>query len=141
VIAKAAISQLLVLMIALTAAAQHGKSEKGGLYNFPYKGDTWTGEIISFGHGEAARGTVTLSYTDKKGQVQTLEGRFTSSLKMSIKDHPEQKIPQLRVGDRIIAYYIAPGQKYFVLDQNGKRKDVVATENIIFEVEVLPKKN
>jgi hypothetical protein len=28
-------------------SAQNGKSEKGGLYTFPYKGDTWTGEIVA----------------------------------------------------------------------------------------------
>jgi hypothetical protein len=128
---------ILALALASSASAQHGKTEESRLYNFPYKGDTWTGEIASLEQSDA---TLTLRYTDKKGQTQTFTGRFTSRLKAYIKGHPEQKVTRLNVGDRIIAYYIAPGQKYFILDEHGKRKDAVATENIVFEVAVFPRK-
>jgi hypothetical protein len=128
---------ILAVVLASSAPAQHGKVEESRFYNFPYKGDTWTGEIASLGQADA---TLTLSYTGKNGQTQTFTGRFTSRVKAYVKGHPEQKVTRLNVGDRIIAYYIAPGQKYFILDEQAKKKDAVATENIVFEVAVFPKK-
>jgi hypothetical protein len=129
---------MLVLAVASSASAQHGKLEGSRFFNFPYKGDTWTGEITAFDQREA---TVTLTYTSKNGRTETFTGRLTSHVKAYVKGHPEEKVARLNVGDRIMAYYVAPGQKYFILDEHGKRKDVVATENLIFEVEVLPEKH
>jgi hypothetical protein len=134
---KAFAQVMLILAVASSASAQHGKLEGSRFFNFPYKGDTWTGEITSFDQRE---GTVTLTYTSKNGRTETFTGRFTSQVKAYVKGHPEQKVARLNVGDRIVAYYVAPGQKYLILDENGKKKNVVAAENIVFEVEVFPKK-
>jgi hypothetical protein len=128
---------LLLAVLATTSWAQHGKIEESGFYNFPYKGDTWTGEIVSLAQRDA---TITLNYTDKRGHSQTFIGKLQPRVKAYVKGHPEQRVTQLSVGDRVVAYYIAPGQKYFVLDENGRRKDAVATQNIVFEVAVFPRK-
>jgi hypothetical protein len=46
----------------------------------------------------------------------------------------------LEVGDRVIAYYVAIGQKYPAVDERGRKREVVATENLVFEIEVFPRK-
>jgi len=127
-----------IVFLGGSALAQHGKSEKSGFYNFPYKGDTWAGEIVSF--DQQAR-QITLQYTDKKGQTETFTGHVEAGTKATVKDQPDQRVHSLNVGDRIIAYYIAPGQKHMVLGENGKRTEETATENIVFDIEVLPKKH
>jgi hypothetical protein len=118
-------------------AAQHGKSEKGGFYAFAYKGDIWTGEIVA---SDPSIRQVSLQYTDKKGGTEDFTGKLLSTFKAYVKDHPEQKVSSLNLGDKIIAYYIAIGQKYPVTDEHGKKQDVIATENLIFEAEVFPPK-
>jgi len=131
------VALLCALSVSLSGFAQHAKSQKSGLYNFPYKGDTWTGEIVGF-NGDTRE--ITLQYTDKKGRTETFTGRVKLGVKVNVKDKPDERNPSLNVGDRIIAYYIAPGQKYFILDDAGKKKEVAATENLIFEIELLPPK-
>jgi hypothetical protein len=117
--------------------AQHGKSEKSGLYNFPYKGDIWTGEIVG---SDPSNHQISLQYTDKKGGTENFSGKLLSTFKAYVKDHPEQKLSSLSLGDKITAYYIAIGQKYPITDEHGKMHDVIATENLIFEAEVFPPK-
>ncbi len=124
-----------VLLLVFCVFAQHGKSQKGGLYTFNYKGDTWTGEIVAF---DPATREISLQYTDKKGQTEKFTAKLKPGAKATVKNRPEERIASLNSGDRIIAYYIATGQKYFVEDEKGKKKEVVATENIIFEIEVIP---
>jgi len=115
---------------------QHGKSEGKGFYNFPYHGDTWTGKIVAFDRPTLE---VTLQAIDnKQGQKETFKAKIKLGAKATVKERPGEKVNSLNVGDRIIAYYIAPGQKYPVFDEAGKKKDVVATENLIFEIEVFP---
>lgn len=124
---------LCLVLLASTGFAQHRKSTKGGLYNFPYKGDTWTGEIINL---DSETREVTLQYTDKKGKTEIFKARVKAGVRLAFKDRPEEKVTSVNLGDRITAYYIAPGQKYFVQDERGKKKEVVADENLIFEIEV-----
>ena len=127
---------VMFLMTFCTAVfGQHGKSQKSVLYNFPYKGDTWTGEIVAF---DRPNHQVTLQATDKNGQTETFTAKIKLGAKATVKDHPEEKVTALNVGDHIIAYYVAPGQEYVVLDESGKKREAVATENLIFEIEVLP---
>ncbi len=128
---------LLLCSFPWVASAQHGKTQKPGFYAFPYKGDIWTGEIVAF---DPNTREVTLQYTDKKGETEKFTARLLSTFKAYGKDHPEQKVSSLNLGDKIIAYYIAIGQKYPVTDEQGKKHDVVATENLIFEAEVFPPK-
>lgn len=117
--------------------AQHGKSEKGGLYTFPYKGDTWTGEIVALDQNTRA---ISLQYTNKKGESEEFSARILQTFKAYVKDHREQKVSNLNLGDKVIVYYIAAGQKYPVTDEHGKKKDVAATENLVFEAELIPAK-
>lgn len=131
------IAVLSLFSLATIAAAQHSKTEKGGLYNFPYKGDIWTGEIVAF---DQDAHEITLEYVDKKGHAERFTGRVNPGARTFPKDKPGEKISSLSIGDRITAYYVAPGQKYFVSDEHGKRKEVKATENLIFQIEVLPQK-
>ncbi len=128
---------LLFCSLASIVSAQHGKSEKGGLYTFPYKGDTWTGEIVAT---DQNTGEITLQYTDKKGQTEKFSAKLMPGFKAFVKDHREQKLSSVNQGDKIIAYYIAIGQKYPVTDEHGKKKDIAATENLVFEAEVIPPK-
>src|SRR5271165_3834347 len=128
---------LLFCSLPSTVSAQHGKSEKGGLYTFPYKGDTWTGEIVAT---DPNTHEITLQYTDKKGQTEQFTAKLMPGFKAFVKDHREQKVSSVNQGDKIIAYYIAIGQKYPVTDEHGKKKDIAATENLIFEAEVIPPK-
>jgi len=125
------------MLVVTLAFAQHGKSQKGGLYNFNYKGDTWTGEIVAY---DPATRQITLQYTDKKGQTENFTAKLKPGAKATVQDRPEERLASLNSGDRIIAKYIATGQKFFVEDEKGKIKEVAATENIIFEVEVIPPK-
>jgi hypothetical protein len=119
------------------ALAQQGKSERNALYTFAYKGDTWTGEIVSM---DAGTREITLQYTSKKGETQKFTGKLLPGFKAYVHDHEDQRLSRVNIGDKIIAYYVAPGQKYPVNDEQGKPKSVVATENVIFEVEVIPPK-
>ena len=128
---------LFLCSMACVVSAQHGKSEKGGLYNFPYKGDTWTGEIVATDPNTPG---ITLQYTDKKGQTENFTAKLMPGFKAFVKDHREQKVSSVNQGDKIIAYYIAIGQKYPVTDEHGKKKEIAATENLIFEAEVIPPK-
>lgn len=125
------------LLLVSFAFAQHGKSQKGGLYTFNYKGDTWTGEIVAF---DPATREIILQYTDKKGQTEKFTAKLKPGAKATVKDRPDEKLSSINSGDRIIAYYIAIGQKFFGEDEKGRKKEVVATENIIFELEVIPPK-
>jgi hypothetical protein len=120
-----------------TLSAQHGKAERGGLFTFPYHGDTWTGEIVDI---DTNSGQITLQYTDKKDQTEKFVAKLTAGYKAYVMDHKEQKVSVLNPGDKIVAYYIAIGQKYPVKDAAGKKQDVAATENLIFQVEVVPPK-
>ena len=130
---------ILILLCAFGggAPAQHAKSEKGGLYTFSYKGDTWTGEIAAI---DQETRQITLQYADKKGQVEKFDAKLLPNFKVSVKDHPEQKVSSLNIGDKITLYYIAAGQKYPVTDNQGKKKEIVATENLVFEGELYPPK-
>jgi hypothetical protein len=128
---------LLLCSLPLILLAQHSKTEKGGLYTFPYKGDTWTGEIIAT---DPNTHEITLEYTDKKGQTEKFTATLLPDLKAYVKDRRDQKAPMLNRGDKIIAYYIAIGQKYPVTDEHGRKKDIVATQNLVFEAEVIPPK-
>ena len=132
-----ALAILFLCSLPLTVSAQHGKSERSGLYTFPYKGDTWTGEIIATDPNSRQ---IKLQYTDKKGQTEEFTAKLLPLFKAYVKDHRDQKVSSLNLGDKIIAYYIAIGQKYPVTDEQGKKKDAVATENLIFEAEVIPPK-
>jgi hypothetical protein len=128
---------LFLCALPCVASAQQGKSEKGGLYSFPYKGDTWTGEIVST---DPNTREISLQYTSKKGEAEKFTAKLLPGFKAYVKDHPEQKVSGVNLGDKIIAYYVAVGQKYPITDEQGKRKDIVATENMVFEVEVIPPK-
>ena len=128
---------LLFCSLASTVSAQHGKSENGGVYPFPYKGDTWTGEIVA---ADPNTGEITLQYTDKKGQTESFTAKLMPGFRAYMKDHREQKVSNLNHGDKIIAYYVAIGEKYPITDEQGKRKDIAATENLVFEAEVIPQK-
>jgi hypothetical protein len=57
-----------------------------------------------------------------------------------VKDYKEQKVSSLNLGDKVVVYYIAIGQKYPVTDEHGKKKEIPATENMVFEAEVFPAK-
>ena len=63
-----------------------------------------------------------LQYTDKKGQTEKFTAKLVPEFKAFVKDHPEQKVSILNQGDKIIAYYVAIGQKYPVTDEHGKQK-------------------
>lgn len=128
---------LLLCLLPCVTFAQHSKAEKSGLYNFPYKGDTWTGKIIAI---DTNAHTLSLQYTDKKGQSEEFTAKALPSFKVHVKDRPEQRVLRLHLGDKLIVYYIAVGQKYPVPDEHGKRKDVAATENLVFEAELIPPK-
>jgi hypothetical protein len=126
----------LLLFCSLPAVvfAQHGKLEKAGLYNFPYKGDTWTGEIVA---AEPSTREITLQYVDKKGQAEKFIAKLLPTCEVLVQDHPERQVLRLNRRDKIIAYYIAIGQKYPIRDEQGKKKDVAASENLIFRAEVI----
>lgn len=128
---------LLLCSLPSVVFAQHGKSEKSGLYTFPYKGDTWTGEIVAI---DSNAREITLQYTDKKQQTEKFSAKLLQGFKAYVKDHREQKVLSLNLGDKIIAYYIAIGQKYPVTDEHGKKKDIAASENLVFEAELIPPK-
>jgi hypothetical protein len=122
---------------AFVVSAQHGKSEKGGLYTFPYNGDTWTGEIVAV---DPSTRDISLQFTDKKGQTEKFTARLLPGLAPYVKDYKEQKVSSLNLGDKVVVYYIAIGQKYPVTDEHGKKKEIPATENMVFEAEVFPAK-
>ena len=126
---------LCVCSFAFVVSAQHGKSEKGGLYPFPYNGDTWTGEIVAV---DPTTRDISLPYTDKKGQSEKFTARLLPGLTPFVKDHKGEKVSSLNLGDAVIVYYIAIGQKYPVSDEHEKKKEIPATENLIFELEVIP---
>src|SRR6185437_3131455 len=102
-----------------------------------YKGDTWSGKILAI---DVNAHTLSLEYTDKKGQSEEFTAKALPSFKVHVKDHPEQKVLRLHLGDTVIVYYIAIGQKYPVAVEHGKMKDVTATENLTFEAELIPPK-
>ncbi len=128
---------LFLCSLPWVVSAQHGKSERAELYNFPYKGDTWTGEIVAM---DPKTREISLQYTDKKGGPEKFAARLLPSFKASVKDHPERKVSSLSLGDKVIACYIAIGQKYPVTDEHGKKKDIAATENLVFKAEIIPPK-
>jgi hypothetical protein len=134
---RTVVASFFLLSLPLVVCAQHGKSEKGGLYTFPYKGDTWTGEIVAI---DQDTHEISLQCTNKKGQTERFTAKLTPSFKASVKEHREQKVSSLNLGDKVVAYYVAIGQKYFVTDEHGKKKDIIATENLVFEAEVMPPK-
>ena len=128
---------LLFCSLPLIVSAQHGKTESPGVYTFSYKGDTWTGEIVAV---EQDTREIMLQYTDKKGQTEKFTAKLVPEFKAFVKDHPEQKVSILNQGDKIIAYYVAIGQKYPVTDEHGKKKDIAATENLVFQAESFPQR-
>jgi hypothetical protein len=111
-----------------TVLAQHLKTDKG---------DTWTGEIMVV---DPAKRILTIHFTDKGGDLEEFTGKFTADYKVFVKDHPDQNVPSLNLGDKVTVYYVAIGQKYPVKDESGKTHDVMATENLIFQAELLPPK-
>jgi hypothetical protein len=120
-----------------SAFAQHGKADKPGAFTFPYKGDTWTGEIVAV---DPNTRIVTLQFTTRGGDTDEFSARLDAGYKAFVKDHPDQPVSSLRLGDKIIAYYVAIGQSYLAKDEKGNTHDAVATENLIFQVEVFPPK-
>lgn len=128
---------LFLCLLPHVTFAQHGKAEKSGLYNFPYKGDTWTGKIVAI---DTNAHTLSLEYIDKQGQSEEFTAKALPSFKVHVKDHPEQNVLRLHLGDTLVVYYIAIGQKYPVADEHGKKKDVAATANLTFEAELIPPK-
>lgn len=131
------VALLFLCLLPSVTFGQHGKSEKGGLYTFPYKGDTWTGEIVALDPNTRA---ISLQYTDKKGESEEFDARILPTFKAYVKDRREQKVSNLNLGDKVIVCYLATGQKYPVKDEHGKKKDVAATENLVFEAELIPPK-
>ena len=118
------------------ALAQHGMIERPGLYNFPYHGDTWTGIITT---ADPQHRQLTLSYSNK-----TKTEDFTAAVLRGAKleDENGQLLtnPDVKIGDKVMVYYIEKGRTYFTWDDSHRKQEVKATEDTIFRIRVFPKK-
>ena len=129
-------SALLAVFVVVTAAiAQHGMIERGGLYNFPYHGDTWTGIVSSI---DPLTRHLTLTYT-AKGKTETFSGVLQDEgAALEDKDGNPIANKPITIGDKIMVYYVEQGRKYFIWDDKRKKREAKAAENIVFKIRLLP---
>lgn len=124
---------LVSLILVSPAIAQHGMAERPGLYNFPYHGDTWTGTVSSL---DPSTRHLTLSYSHRDKSES-----FTGVLQpegAALEDEDGNAIANqpITIGQKLMVYYVEKGRKYFIWDDNKKKHEAKADENIIFKIRV-----
>src|SRR2546423_665081 len=96
-------SLVAVFVVTTTAIAQHGMIERGGLYNFPYHGDTWTGIVSSI---DPSTRHLTLTSTAKE-KTETFTGVLQDEgATLEDKDGNPIANKPITIGDKIMVFYV-----------------------------------